>query len=42
MKLLLYDDFKLGVLQGEQVLDATAATVGLGHHYQPGDDADDY
>ena len=32
MKLLLYDDFKLGVLQGEQVLDATAATVGLGHH----------
>lgn len=32
MKLALFDDFKLGVLQGDRLLDASAATQGLGHH----------
>ena len=32
MKLLLFDDYKLGVLSGDQVIDASAATAGLGHH----------
>jgi 2-keto-4-pentenoate hydratase/2-oxohepta-3-ene-1,7-dioic acid hydratase in catechol pathway len=32
MKLVLYDDFQLGVLQGERVLPAGAALAGLGYH----------
>lgn len=32
MRLLLFDDYKLGVWNGEQVLDASAAVAGGGHH----------
>lgn len=32
MKLVLFDDFKLGVLQEDRILDASAAVEGLGHH----------
>ena len=32
MRLLLFDDYKLGVWDGQQVLDASAAVAGCGHH----------
>jgi 2-keto-4-pentenoate hydratase/2-oxohepta-3-ene-1,7-dioic acid hydratase in catechol pathway len=32
MKLVLFDEFKLGVLQGESIVDASAAVQGLGYH----------
>lgn len=32
MKLLLFDEYKLGVLKDDLVLDASAATATLGHH----------
>ncbi len=32
MKLVLYDDFQLGVLQGDTVVDAGDAVADLGHH----------
>ena len=32
MKLLLFDDFKLGVLQEERILDASSAVKGLDYH----------
>ncbi len=32
MRLLLFDDDKLGVWDGQQVLDASAAVAGCGHH----------
>ncbi|MEZ4733417.1 MAG: fumarylacetoacetate hydrolase family protein [Caldilineaceae bacterium] len=32
MKLVLFDDFKLGVLQEERIFDASAAVKDLGHH----------
>ena len=32
MRLLLFDDYKLGVWNGEQVLDASAAVADLGYH----------
>lgn len=32
MKLVLFDDFKLGVLQEERILDASSAVKGLGYH----------
>jgi len=32
MQIILFDDYKLGVLQGANVHDASAAVVGLGHH----------
>ena len=32
MRFLLFDDYKLGVWNGEQVLDASAAVAHLGHH----------
>ena len=32
MQLVLFDDFKLGVLQGEKVVDVSAAVQGLGYH----------
>ncbi|XP_037773147.1 fumarylacetoacetate hydrolase domain-containing protein 2-like [Penaeus monodon] len=32
MRLLLFDDYKLGVWTGEQVLDASAAVADLGYH----------
>ena len=32
MKLVLFEDFKLGVLQGDSILDASTAVQGLGYH----------
>ncbi len=32
MRLLLFDGYKLGVWDGQQVLDASAAVAGCGHH----------
>ena len=32
MRLLLFDDYKLGVWNGDQVLDASAAVADGGHH----------
>lgn len=32
MQLVLFDDYKLGVLRGENVYDASAAVSGLGYH----------
>ena len=32
MRLLLFDSYKLGVWDGQQVLDASAAVAGCGHH----------
>jgi 2-keto-4-pentenoate hydratase/2-oxohepta-3-ene-1,7-dioic acid hydratase in catechol pathway len=32
MKLVLFDDFKLGVLQDDRILDASGAVQGLGYH----------
>ena len=32
MRLLLFDDYKLGVWNGDQVLDASAAVSDGGHH----------
>lgn len=32
MKLVLFDDFNLGVLQGDRILDASNVVKGLGHH----------
>lgn len=32
MKLVLFDDFNLGVLQDDHILDASSAVAGLGHH----------
>lgn len=32
MKLVLFDDFKLGVLQNDHILDASSAVKGLGYH----------
>lgn len=32
MKLVLFDDFKLGVLEEERILDASSAVKGLGYH----------
>lgn len=32
MKLILYNDFQLGVLQGDTVVDVSDAVADLGHH----------
>ena len=36
MKLVFYDDFKLGVMNGDTVVDAASAVSGI-HHHSPQD-----